>query len=120
MKLTTVGVIGCGYWGPNLLRNFVENESAGLTWMCDLDAQRLGYMSRRYPAAMATTDYRQLLADSELDAVVVATPVATHYEFARAALEAGKHVLIEKPFASSVREAESLIEIAERNGLRLM
>jgi predicted dehydrogenase len=120
MKLTTVGVIGCGYWGPNLLRNFVENESAGLRWMCDLDAQRLGSMSRRYPAAKATTDYRQLLADSELDAVVVATPVATHYEFARAALEAGKHVLIEKPFASSVREAESLIEMAERNGLRLM
>lgn len=116
----TVGVIGCGYWGPNLLRNFAENEAAQLTWMSDVDMKRLDTVSRRYPAARTTQDCRQLFADPHLDAVVIATPVATHYRFARAALEAGKHVLIEKPFTSTTREAEQLIELAERRGLTLM
>jgi predicted dehydrogenase len=116
----TVGVIGCGYWGPNLLRNFAENDAAQLTWMSDLDMKRLDTVSRRYPAARTTQDCRQLFADPHLDAVVIATPVATHYRFARAALEAGKHVLVEKPFTSTTREAEALIELAERRGLTLM
>lgn len=120
MKTTTIGVIGCGYWGPNLLRNFAENESARLRWMCDLDAKRLETMGRRYPSSRTTPDYRQMLADPELDAVVIATPVATHYQFAREALLAGKHVLVEKPFTASVREAEELIELAERENLTLM
>ena len=120
MKTTTIGVIGCGYWGPNLLRNFAENESARLRWMCDLDAKRLETMGRRYPSSRTTPDYRQMLADAELDAVVIATPVATHYQFAREALLAGKHVLVEKPFTASVREAEELIELAERENLTLM
>jgi predicted dehydrogenase len=116
----TVGVIGCGYWGPNLLRNFAENEAAQLTWMSDLDMKRLDTVSRRYPAARPTRDCRQLFADPHLDAVAIATPVATHFGFAKAALEAGKHVLIEKPFTSNTREAEQLIELAERRGLTLM
>jgi predicted dehydrogenase len=116
----TVGVIGCGYWGPNLLRNFAENEAAQLAWMSDLDMKRLDTVSRRYPAARTTQDCRHLFADPHLDAVVIATPVATHYRFARAALEAGKHVLVEKPFTSTTREAEQLIELAERRGLTLM
>jgi predicted dehydrogenase len=116
----TVGVIGCGYWGPNLIRNFAENEAASLRWVCDRDARRLEKVSRRYPAARASTDYRQLLADPQLDAVVISTPVATHYAFARAALEAGKHVLVEKPFTASTREAEELIASAEARGLALM
>ncbi|MBX5478903.1 MAG: Gfo/Idh/MocA family oxidoreductase [Pyrinomonas methylaliphatogenes] len=116
----TVGVIGCGYWGPNLIRNFVENEVAELSWICDRDARRLEMVGRRYPFARRTRDYGELLADARLDAVAIATPVATHYEFARAALRAGKHVLVEKPFTTSVREAEDLIGLAERGGLVLM
>jgi len=119
-KKTTVGVIGCGYWGPNLLRNFADNETAELRWMCDLDTKRLSAMGRRYPAAQTTTDYKSLLADPELDAVVIATPVWTHFTFAKDALEAGKHVLVEKPLTANVAEAEQLIELAERNGLTLM
>lgn len=113
-------MIGCGYWGPNLLRNLADNETAELRWMCDLDAQRLQAMGRRYPAAQTTTDYAGLLADSKLDAVAIATPVWTHFSFAKDALEAGKHVLVEKPLTASVAEAEQLIELAERSSLTLM
>jgi predicted dehydrogenase len=120
MSPTTIGVIGCGYWGPNLLRNFSENEDAQLRWMCDLDEKRLDVLGRRYPAAKTTTDYRQLLADPELAAVVIATPVSTHFNFAKDALQAGKHVLIEKPFTANVAEAEELIALAEREQLTLM
>ena len=120
MGPTTIGVIGCGYWGPNLLRNFAENEEARLRWMCDLDAKRLETLARRYPSAQTTTEYRQLLTDPELDAVVIATPVSTHYNFAREALEAGKHVLIEKPFTANIAEAEQLIELAAARKLTLM
>lgn len=116
----TVGVIGCGYWGPNLLRNFAENEAARLLWICDLDSKRLDAMGRRYPAARTTRDYREMLKDPHLDAVVIVTPVATHYHFALEALQSGKHVLVEKPITSSSREAEELIEIAEARGLALM
>src|SRR2546423_13267322 len=114
--MTTVGVIGCGYWGPNLIRNFVENERASLRWICDVDAHRLREFGRRYPFARTTTDHRQMLADAELDAVVVATPVATHYPFVKDALTAGKHVLVEKPFTTSMREAEELLRLAEGGG----
>ncbi|HVF51299.1 MAG TPA: Gfo/Idh/MocA family oxidoreductase [Pyrinomonadaceae bacterium] len=120
MNTTTIGVIGCGYWGPNLLRNFAENERARLRWMCDLDAKRLESLGRRYPSVETARDYKKLLADPQLDAVVIATPVATHYKFAKEALEAGKHVLVEKPFTASVREAEELNELAEARGLTLM
>jgi predicted dehydrogenase len=116
----TVGVIGCGYWGPNLIRNFAEAEGAELRWVCDSDARRVERMARRYPSARAATGYEELLADPRLDAVVIATPVATHYPFARRALEAGKHVLVEKPFTASVREAEDLMALAAREGLTLM
>ena len=120
MSPTTIGVIGCGYWGPNLLRNFSEQEEARLRWMCDLDTRRLETLARRYPSAQTATDYRQLLADPSLDAVVIATPVSTHYNFAREALLAGKHVLIEKPFTANVAEAEQLIQLAETRKLTLM
>jgi predicted dehydrogenase len=119
-NVTTIGIIGCGYWGPNLLRNFSENEGAELRWMCDLDARRLEVLGRRYPSAETTRECERLFADPRLDAVVISTPVGTHYQFARAALEAGKHVLLEKPLTPSVREAEELIALAERRGLTLM
>lgn len=120
MTETTIGVIGCGYWGPNLIRNFAENRRAQVRWLCDLDAERLNAVGRRYPSAFVTSDYRELLRDPELDAIVIATPVATHFPFAKEALEAGKHVLVEKPFTASVREAETLVEIARLAGRTLM
>ena len=120
MSATTIGVIGCGYWGPNLLRNFAENEAAQLRWICDLDEKRLGAMGRRYPAARTTTEYRDLIADAELDAVAVVTPVATHFQIAKEALSAGKHVLMEKPLTATAGEAEELIALAEKNQRVLM
>ena len=120
MTNTTIGVIGCGYWGPNLLRNFAENEAAQLRLICDLDDARLAAMGRRYPAARTTNDYQNLLADSGLDAVAIVTPVATHFQIAKEALLAGKHVLVEKPLTATTREAEELIELAERNRRTLM
>lgn len=119
-KPITIGVIGCGYWGPNLIRNFAENEKANLSWICDLDEKRVKNLNRRYPAANATTNYKELLDDSSLDAVVVATPVGTHYKFVKEALEAGKHILVEKPFTANVRDAEELIELADKNNLNIM
>jgi predicted dehydrogenase len=120
MSATTIGVIGCGYWGPNLLRNFAENEAAQLRWICVLDEKRLGAMGRRYPAARTTTDYRNLIADADLDAVAVVTPVATHFQIAKEALVAGKHVLMEKPLTATAREAEELIALADSNRRVLM
>ncbi|HEV8138741.1 MAG TPA: Gfo/Idh/MocA family oxidoreductase, partial [Pyrinomonadaceae bacterium] len=120
MTATTIGVIGCGYWGPNLLRNFAENEAAQLRWICDTDETRLAAMGRRYPGARTTTDCGELISDRELDAVAVVTPVATHFQIAKDALLAGKHVLVEKPLTSTVREAEELIELANKNGRTLM
>src|SRR6185503_17170139 len=120
MSATTIGVIGCGYWGPKLLRNFAENETAQLRWICDLDEKRLGAMGRRYPAARTTADYRDLIADAELDAVAVVTPVATHFQIAKEALAAGKHVLMEKPLTATAREAEELIALADKNHRVLM
>jgi predicted dehydrogenase len=120
MSLTSIGVIGLGYWGPNLLRNFAENEAAQLRWICDLDEKRLASMSRRYPMAQTTTDYRVIVNDPAVDAVAVVTPVATHFPIAKELLRAGKHVLLEKPLAATVREAEELIELAEQNKRSLM
>lgn len=120
MKAINIGVIGCGYWGPNLLRNFAENEGAQLRWICDVDEDRLASMSRRYPMAQTTTDYGALVSDSTLDAVAVVTPVATHFAIARELLRAGKHVLLEKPLAATARETEELIDLAEANGRNLM
>src|SRR6266849_3142826 len=120
MKATNIGVIGCGYWGPNLLRNFAENDDAQLRWVCDTDEERLNAMARRYPAAQTTTDYQKLLADPKLDAIAVVTPVATHFQIAKEALLKGKHVLVEKPLTATAREAEELVEIASRNARTLM
>ena len=120
MTNITIGIIGCGYWGPNLLRNFIESEGAEVIWICDADTARLSAIGRRYPGARPTSDYHDLLNDPALDAVVVATPVGTHFAIARESLLAGKHVLVEKPLTASVREAEELIDLSDRGGLTLM
>lgn len=114
-----VGVIGCGYWGPNLARNFDELAAADLVAIADLDPERRAYMAGRYPDACVVSDHEELLA-RDVDAVAIATPVSTHHEIGRAALAAGKHVLIEKPMATSVEQADDLIEAASRAGRALM
>ncbi|MBF0094336.1 MAG: Gfo/Idh/MocA family oxidoreductase [Alphaproteobacteria bacterium] len=118
--MINVGVVGCGYWGPNLIRNFLESDATRTTMICDLDPERLAPMTRRYPAVRATTSYAEMLADTEVDAVAIATPVRTHFDLAMAALKAGKHVLIEKPMTETVAQARLLIEEAERRRLTLM
>jgi predicted dehydrogenase len=114
-----VGIVGCGYWGPNLIRNFVELPSSNVVAVADLRAERLTHISNCYPQIQCTTDYRELF-DRELDAVVVATPPATHYSVARECLEHGLHVLVEKPMTLSSRDAEELTNLAERCRLNLM
>jgi len=113
-------VVGLGYWGPNLIRNLNDIESAELRWICDLDQSRLDTFGRRYPAVSCTRDFADLLADPELEAVAIATPVSTHHPLALAALEAGKHVFVEKPLAASVAQAEALAAAAAGRGLTLM
>jgi predicted dehydrogenase len=115
-----VGIVGYGYWGPNLARNFQEAPGARVVAISDLRPERLAQVQDRFPEARVTTDFRELLADPNVDAVVIATPVSTHYSLALAALQAGKHVLVEKPLASSSKQARELIDTAERLGRTLM
>jgi predicted dehydrogenase len=116
----SVGVVGLGYWGPNLLRGLMEVSDVDVRYVCDLDADRLSAFGRRYPGATQTERYEDLLEDPRLDAVVIATPVFTHFELAAAALCAGKHTFVEKPFAPSTAQAGELIALAEDRDLRLM
>jgi len=113
-----VGVAGLGYWGPNLARNF--DELAELTWLADLAPELQEKFAARYPNARVTGDFDELLADDALDAVVIATPVPTHYELAKKALEAGKHVLVEKPPAMTAAEMDELVALASGRDLVLM
>ena len=115
-----VGVIGCGYWGPNLIRNFVIYPETELVWVCDLDEKRLDKVLRPYPGVRQATDFKEMLADDGVAGIAIATPVHTHFPIARACLENGKHVLLEKPLASSVAQGEELVNLAEKNNLRLM
>src|SRR5437867_81822 len=116
--LKRVGVAGLGYWGPNLARNFDELGALGA--LCDLDDGLRERYGARYPNARIYRDYDDLLADDELDGVVIATPVATHYELAKRALEAGLHALVEKPPAMHATEMEELVALAGRSSLVLM
>jgi predicted dehydrogenase len=113
-----VGQAGLGYWGRNLARNF--DELTDLRWLCDASEERRAEFAERYPDARITGDFGELLAADDVDAVVIATPVPTHYPLARAALEAGKHVFVEKPPAMRAAEMEELIGLAEAQGLVLM
>ncbi|MGH6689267.1 MAG: Gfo/Idh/MocA family protein [Gammaproteobacteria bacterium] len=115
-----VGIVGYGYWGPNLVRNFNELHDARVVKVCDLRSERLALVRDRYPTVKTTTDYRDLLDDPAVDAVVIATPVSTHGDFALQALQLGKHVLVEKPMAASSEEAMRLIDEAERQRCVLM
>jgi len=115
-----IGVVGCGYWGPNLARNFSASPNCNLRALCDMSEARLQHMRGLYPTTEGFTSFEEMLALPDLDAVVVATPVRQHYPLVKAALLAGKHALVEKPMASSSAECEELIALAKKKGLVLM
>jgi predicted dehydrogenase len=118
--LTGIGLIGYGYWGPNLARNFSDVANAQLTACCDLRQDRLDLLGQKYPKVQLSTSTADVIGNPKVDAVVIATPVSTHFRLAREALMAGKHVLIEKPMATSISEADELNMLAREKGLTLM
>jgi predicted dehydrogenase len=120
MSAIGLAVIGAGYWGPNLVRTAIGTPALRLEWLCDLDEKRAQAVLGRYTTVRATASYEQVLADPAVAAIAIATPAATHFDLVRAALEAGKHVLVEKPLTSSVSDARKLAGLAERSGLVLM
>jgi predicted dehydrogenase len=115
-----VAVIGCGYWGPNLIRNFVTCPKTELIWACDLDEDRLRQVLSPYPNVKPTTHIEEILRDNNTQAVGIVTPVHTHYPIAKACLEAGKHVLIEKPLATNLSQGEELVRLAKEKNLKLL
>ena len=116
--MTTLGVVGLNHWGPNLVRNF--DQLANVTWLCDLDPTKLDSQAGRYSGAKATASFDEIIADDSLDAVVIATPVPTHHSLAKQALEAGKHVFVEKPPAMRSSEMDELVALAAERDLVLM
>lgn len=115
-----VGVIGYGYWGPNIVRNLHALNSMQVKVVCDANPAALGRAQRAYPSLRTVSDPTEILRSSEIDAVAIVTPVWTHYELAKLALENGKHVFVEKPFTSNSAQAEELIELAARKKLSIM
>ncbi len=115
-----IGVIGFGYWGPNLVRNFSSADGSEVVFICDSNPQTLKKASKRHPGIKTTTNHKELIKDPSVDAVVIATPVFTHHALAKMALKAGKNVFIEKPFTYTIQEAEELIELAAKKNLKIM
>jgi predicted dehydrogenase len=120
MSNIRVAIVGCGYWGQNLLRNFAELDQAEVTVVCDFEPRALTRAKKRYPSIEICQNYADVLTNERVDAVVLATPVSSHYPYARQALQAGKHVLVEKPLAQSSRQVMDLIRMAEAAGKALM
>ena len=116
----TLGMVGLGYWGPNLLRNFDQLPDCCVKVCCDLDASRLARAKQQYPYLIVTDDYNVLLDDPGLDAIVIATPAPTHYTFALKALRSSKHLFIEKPLTLEVQHAVELVELSEDTDRILM
>src|SRR5580698_7585276 len=109
-----IGVIGHGYWGPNLTRNFAELARGKLVAVSDLDQGKLDVVARRFPSVRTTTDYMELVRDPDIDAVAIATPVSTHFELAMAVLKAGKHLWLAKPMTETSLQAQKLVEEADK------
>jgi len=118
--MINIGVIGYGYWGPNLVRNFAETPGTNMAAVADLDPRKLEIVKRRFPAAYTTTDFEDLLKDPAIDAVAIATPVHTHFALGMAALRAGKHLWLEKPLTETSEQARRLIDEAQRRNLVLL
>jgi predicted dehydrogenase len=119
-KTVRVGVIGAGYWGPNIVRNLHDAAGAEAVAVADLSPERLDAIRKRFPAVRVTTDYRELIGDPSIDAICVVTPVGTHRKLAEEAFAAGKHVFVEKPLAHTVSDAEAIVRAGERAGKTLM
>jgi predicted dehydrogenase len=115
-----IGIIGCGYWGPNLIRNFIQLPSSHVVYACDLDEGRLNYIKKLYPHIKVTKDSNELYRDENLDVIGIATPVSTHYYLAREALKHDKHIFIEKPMTANSREAEEIVALAAERKRVLM
>lgn len=115
-----IGVIGFGYWGPNIVRNFNSIDGAKVVTICDKNQESLNRARKIYPNIMLTSDCDEIMTAPDIDAVAVITPVSTHFELAKKALQNGKHVFVEKPFTATVAQAEELIELAARNNLKIM
>ena len=115
-----IGVIGYGYWGPNLVRNFAEYPGSEVVGIADMREDRLAPVARRYPGVVTTTDHRDLLNDPSVDAIVISTPISTHFDLALAALQAGKHVLVEKTLTATSEQCLRLIDEADKRGRVLM
>jgi predicted dehydrogenase len=120
MTLLRVGVIGYGYWGPNVVRNLHALEACEVAALCDQNPAALQKARRTYPSLKMTTDACEVLTSPEIDAVAIVTPIWTHYELAQTALEHGKHVFVEKSFTATSHQAEALVELADRKNLRIM
>lgn len=119
-KAVTIAQLGCGYWGPNLLRNLVANKRCAVKTVVDLSEKRREFVTGLYPAISVTDNMDDIFSDPEIDAVVISTPVATHFELAMQALDAGKHILVEKPMARTVEEVERIGALAKQNKLVAM
>ncbi len=115
-----VGIIGLGYWGPNLVRNFLATDGVNAVYAADLSNERIRTASKKFPTVHFTKDYHDILKSSVVDAVVIATPVSTHFKLAKEALESGRHVILEKPMTSKIAEAEELVNLAAQKKLTLM
>jgi predicted dehydrogenase len=115
-----IAVVGCGYWGPNLVRNFASTPGVEVAWVCDLDEVRLADIARKFRVGRTTTRYDEVLADATVDAVAIATPVATHRKLGELALRAGKHLWVEKPLCGTVEDAEALVLLAREKNRRLL
>ncbi|MFC1674330.1 Gfo/Idh/MocA family protein [Candidatus Omnitrophota bacterium] len=114
MKKINLGIIGCGYWGPNFVRNFNRIKDVFIKYACDLNPQRLSHIRQLYPCLITTQDHTDILRDEDIDAVVIATPANRHYRLSKEVLLSGKHVLVEKPIAMKIKQARELIVIAKR------
>lgn len=119
-KEINICVVGCGYWGPNLIRNFRMLPGCKMRFMCDTNAERISHLKTLYPEVEGRLDFEEMLRSPDVDAVAIATPVKFHHPMAKAALNAGKHCIIEKPMAASSEQCEELIELADKNSLVLM
>lgn len=120
MKMN-IGFIGCGYWGPNMIRNFNAMDNVTVKAVADLRPERLEFIKKQFPSiASITTDAESVLQDTAIEAIVICTPVSSHFPLGKAALENGKHLLLEKPFTATVEQSEQLIELAEKKNLKLM
>jgi predicted dehydrogenase len=115
-----IAIVGCGYWGANYVRVFNELPEAEVSWICDQSLERLNLIGRRWPEARRTEDVREVLEDPQVDALVISTQATAHFDIARAGLEAGRHLLVEKPLTTDGDESAGLVELAEQKGLVLM